>query len=268
MRTLLTSAVLAAVSTFLLNSPQAQAQDTTPCVIAAGVTTIAPNPNPRGAPFSAVIKSTFDQKLADGNSIHIVIRYRVARDAFGKTFTERPGSCYPGKDGQQHQSYQVMVYDQNSRTMGSWQVDGTNRTATITHFPAPVKPSEAELAAMRANAALRQRIPASEWQTEKLGTQNFQGVSAEGTRRIQTIPAGEQGNTLPLVVVTENWDSRDIGMSMMSVLDDPRRGRTVGEVEELNQGDPPPSMFTPPEGYEIKEQTQTTTVMQSPTASQ
>lgn len=50
----------------------------------------------------------------------------------------------------------------------------------ITRMPPPVKPSEAELAAMRANAARQQRVPAaSEWQTEKLGTQNFQGVSAE-----------------------------------------------------------------------------------------
>ena len=30
-------------------------------------------------PFTAVIKETFDQKLADGNSIHGTVRYRIAR---------------------------------------------------------------------------------------------------------------------------------------------------------------------------------------------
>jgi len=221
-----------------------------------------------GAPFSAVFKETVDQKLADGNSIHSIVRYHVARDASGRTFSRRPGLCFISDDGQRHQSYRVDIYDPNIKATESWDLDGMNRTAILTHM-LPETPSEAELAKMRANAAHRRPIStSSEMQLEKLGIQTFQGVSAEGIRNIQTIPAGEQGNALPLVVVNENWDSRDIGMSMMSVLDDPRRGRTVGEVEELNQGDPPPSMFTPPEGYEIKEQTQTTTVMQSPTASQ
>jgi hypothetical protein len=278
MRTLLTSAVLAAVSAFLLNIPLAEAQDTTPCTgnygaIFTGAPIMTPG-NPKGAPYSAVYKSTFDQKLIDGNSIHRVSRYHTARDASGKALTERPGPCYTGEDAQQHQSSLVNVYDPNARTFENWLVGGTNKTATITHatithMPPLVKPSEAELAAMRANAARQRQAPtAPQWQTEKLGTQSFQGVLAEGTRNTQTIPAGSQGNTLPLVIVNERWFSKELGITVMQVNDDPRTGRTVTELEELNQGDPPPSMFTPPEGYEIKEQTTTTTVTQSSPGSQ
>jgi len=269
MRTSLTSAVLAAVSALLLNSPLAQAQDTSPCDTGSYAIAITDANNLKGPAYSAVYKSTFDQKLADGNSIHNVSRYHKARDASGKSLTERPGPCYISEDGQQHQSSQVSVYDPKSRTMENWQVDGMNRTATISHMPPPVQPSEAELATMRANAARWRQAPTiPKWQTENLGTQPFQGVLAQGTRSTQTIPAGEQGNALPLVIVNERWFSKELGMTMMQVIDDPRRGRTVVEVEELNQGDPPPSMFAPPEGYEIKDQTTTTTVTQNSPASQ
>jgi len=269
MRTSLTSAVFAAVSALLLNSSLAQAQDTSSCIAGVGLIGLISfliSPSPKGgAPFNAVVRQTVDQKLADGNSIHAVIRYQVGRDASGKTFSRRPGPCFISDDGQQHQSYRVSVYDPNLKTTESWDVDGVNRIAIFTHMP-PEKPSEAELAAMRANPARRRQVT-SELQLEKLGTQNFQGVLAEGIRNTQTIPVGDQGNALPLIIVTENWNSTELGIAMKQVIDDPRRGRTVVEVEELNQGDPPPSIFMPPEGYEIKEQTITTTVLQSSPAS-
>lgn len=266
MRTSLTSAVLAAVSAFLLNSPHAQAQDTTPCVTGSGTIFMIGPTSKAGTPFSAVVKSTFDQKLADGNSIHIVSRYRIARDASGKTLNETPGTCFIAEDGQHYESSFVTVYDPKARATERWEINGTNRTAIITKI---TPPSQAELAAVRANAARPRQSPtASKLQTENLGTESFQGVLAEGTRTTQTIPAGEQGNALPLAIINERWVSHgELGLTMMAVRDDPRRGRTVAEIEELNQGDPPPSMFMPPEGYEIKEQT-TATVMQSSPASQ
>jgi hypothetical protein len=255
MRTPLTSAILVAVPVLFLCTQLMQAQDSPSCIGGGLFAPIMMGFGPKGPPFSAVVKSTLDEKLADGNTIHGVARYHVARNASGETLTEMPGSCFTGEDGQRHQSYQVSVYDPSSRTVMHWQVDGTNHTATITHMPAPVMPSAAEIAARRSNAAARaKQAPAiSERQTEKLGTQSLQGVLAEGTRTTETIPVGEQGNALPLVIVNEQWYARELGITMMMISEDPRRGRTVVEVEELNQGDPPPSMFAPPEGYQVKE---------------
>jgi hypothetical protein len=239
MRRSLTSAALAAVSVFFLSSHfvQAQQNPSSTCAATPYGPVIADSLHPKGKPFSAVFKSTFDQKLADGNTIHAVSHYRVARDASGKTFSERPGSCYTSEDGQLHQSYWVSVSDPNSRTTERWMVDGNSRTATIIHMPAPVKPSEAESATMRADAAQQRLVlPFPEWQAEKLGTRSFMGVSAEGTRDTQNIPSGALGNTLPMVVVSERWFSRELGMTMMLIRDDPRTGRSVVELEELHQG--------------------------------
>ena len=217
-----TSTVLAAVSTFLLTLPIAKAQG--PCV--TGVTTSLSSPGPKkGTPFTATVKLTLDQKLGDGNAIHGEVHYQIARDASGKTTSELPTSCTPCED----------------------------RTANIIHFPEPVRPSEAELAAMRANAHSH---PArtNEWQTENLGSREFAGIVANGTRRTLTIPAGEQGNALPLVTVNESWTSSQLNLDVMAIFDDPRRGRTTVEIIELHRGDPDPSLFSPPKDYIVKEQ--------------
>jgi hypothetical protein len=261
-----TSTVLAAVSTLLLSLPIAKAQS--PCV--TGWTTSFGGPGlKKGAPFTATVKLTLDQKLADGNAIHGEVQYQIARDASGKTLSEMPMNCTSGEDGQMHPVFQVTVHFGN--TMENWTLgdDRMQKTANIVHFPDPGRPSEAEVAAMRASARSH---PArtSDWQTEKLGTREFAGITANGTRRTQTIPAGEQGNALPLVTVNESWTSSQLNLNMMAIFDDPRRGRTTAEIVELHQGDPDPSLFSPPKDDTIKEQAAPppATIISSPTATQ
>src|SRR5205823_9748432 len=199
----------------------------------SGASFLIPNPGPQmKGPFTAVIKETFDQKLADGNAIHGTVRYRIARDSAGRTMAEMPTSCYTGEDGYRHQSYHVTVYDRSTNTNETWELSGgQSRIATIFHMPTPHFPTEAEIAAMKANANTHARQTATpEWQTEKLGTRELQGMSATGTRRTQTIPPGEEGNALPLIMVNESWIARDLNVTVMSIRDDPRRGRTTAEI--------------------------------------
>ena len=246
-------AVLAAATTFILSCFTAQAQDSSPCVM--GISAIITASNPKGHPFSAVVKVTLDQKLADGNSIHGTVRYHIARDSSGRTLSEMPTGCYVGEDGRRHQMYQVSVYDSAARTMERWAMDGvTPGIANISHLPTPTKPSPEELAVTMASSRARQAMQANQWRTEKLGNRTFQDVSAEGTRRTLTTPAGEEGNTLQLEVINETWFSRELGITMMSINDDPRRGRTTAEVDELHQGEPDPAMFAPPKDFLVKDQ--------------
>jgi hypothetical protein len=258
-----TSTVLAAVSTLLLTLPIAKAQG--PCVTGFALNIGSPGPK-NGAPFTATVKLTFDQKLADGNAIHGEVRYQIARDASGKTMSESPINCTPGEDGQMHQAFQVTVRSGN--TMENWTL-GMQKIANIVHFPEPVKPSAAEIEAMRANARSHP-ARANEWQTEKLGTRELAGIIANGTRRTQTIPAGQQGNSLPLVTVNESWMSSQLNLNVMAIFDDPRRGRTTAEVIELHQGDPDPALFSPPKDYIVKEQAAppAATVISAPTTPQ
>jgi hypothetical protein len=259
------STVLAAASTLLLISI-AKAQDSCVMVptfpIGLGAGTV-----PK-APFTATVKLTFDQKLADGNAIHTELRYHIARDASGKTMNELPSGCFLDGDGQMRRIIRITV--RFERTMEEWNIsdDRMQKIATIVHFSDPVKPSEAELAAMRARASSHPP-QTNQVQTEALGNREFYGIRANGIRRTVTIPAGQQGNALPLVTTTESWASPRYG-PMMVIIDDPRRGRTTAEIEEFHQGDPDPSLFTPPRDYIVKEQpvSPPATIVSAPTTPQ
>ena len=267
MRARLHSFAVAAIAGAMVFGGPAGAQSA-PCVAGAAVVgTMMAVGSSLNSPFSATVKTSFEQKLADGNAIHGVTRRRLARDSAGRTMTEMGHMCMLGADGQMHERYSVSVFDPVARTSVSWQVGDDNqpKVAQVFHAPDPVPrtasaPLSAEelaqrqkmLQAARARGAQQQK----DYKTEDLGIKDFNGVSAHGTRTTQTIPAGKEGNDLPLVVINENWRAKEMGLTVMAISDDPRRGRTVAEYEELNLGEPDPGLFAPPAGYTVQEQPQ------------
>lgn len=90
-----------------------------------------------------------------------------------------------------------------------------------------------------------------ESKTEDLGTRDFEGVQATGTRRTTTIPAGAIGNERPIEIVYERWFSKDLGMVVYSKNSDPRFGEQTYRLTNINRAEPDPSLFTVPQGYTI-----------------
>jgi hypothetical protein len=213
----------------------------------------------RGAtapPFSGTVKTTFEQRLGDGNSIHATTRTHVARNSAGKTRTEFAQNCERGLDGELQLVKSVNVYDPALKTSMNWQVnsEAIAKVVRIIHEnEIPMKQlSPAEQAERQKLAKVRQP-PRAEFRTEDLGTRTINGVSAQGTRRVRTIAAGEEGNELPLDVADETWTSRQMGLMLMIVSDDPRKGRTTAEFDELTLGEPDAALFAAPEGYKVEE---------------
>jgi hypothetical protein len=202
------------------------------------------------------VKTTFEQKLVDGNTIHGVMHTRQARDSAGKTRTEFAQGCERGEDGQLHEMVTVSVNDPALKTTMNWQVNefAMPKVVRILHQNGvPVKqPSPEELAERQKIAQVRQPSK-DEFRTEDLGTRSFHGVTAQGSRRVRTIPAGEEGNDLALVIIDETWVSKQLGLTLMIVRDDPRQGRTTAEFEEMNVGEPDAALFTAPAGYKVED---------------
>jgi hypothetical protein len=88
---------------------------------------------------------------------------------------------------------------------------------------------------------------------ESLGTQVIEGVTVEGTRVTQTIPAGEIGNTLPIHIVDENWYSPDLQLRVMTKHSDPRSGESIFRLTNINRSEPSSSLFEVPAGYTVIE---------------
>ena len=89
--------------------------------------------------------------------------------------------------------------------------------------------------------------------TESLGAQTIEGVTAEGTRRTLTIPAGEIGNTLPIECVEETWYSPELQITVMSKFRDPRTGETTYRLTNLSRSEPDRSLFEVPADYTFRE---------------
>ncbi len=87
-----------------------------------------------------------------------------------------------------------------------------------------------------------------------LGTQTIEGVPARGTKITRTIPAGEMGNDLPLIITTETWYSPDLKLLVMSKSSDPRVGETTYKLTNISRAEPDPALFQIPADYTIKDQ--------------
>lgn len=85
--------------------------------------------------------------------------------------------------------------------------------------------------------------------TEELGTRDFEGVSAEGTRRTTIIPAGAIGNERPIEIVYERWFSKELGMVVYSKNIDPRFGEQTYKLTNIVRSEPDPSLFAVPPQY-------------------
>jgi hypothetical protein len=231
----------------------ARAQSPAPCTLGITKYLGAASMLMSGHPYSATIKETFEQKLGDGNSIHSVTRTKQARDSTGKTMSEFAVECLRGEDGQPELMLNVRVTDPVAKESLRWQVNGmTPKVVRISHYldSTPLTDDMAE----RQKMMQIHQPSRNEFHTEKLGSKTICGMVVEGSRRVRTIPAGEEGNEQPLEVIDETWRSRELGFALMMINDDPRRGRTTIEYEALNLGEPDPALFSPPADYKIEEQ--------------
>jgi hypothetical protein len=95
--------------------------------------------------------------------------------------------------------------------------------------------------------------PEKRGKTESLGKQMIEGIEAEGTRNVTTIPAGEIGNERPIEMVFERWYSPELQTVVMTRHTDPRFGETSYRLTNISRDEPARSLFEVPAGYTVKE---------------
>jgi hypothetical protein len=101
---------------------------------------------------------------------------------------------------------------------------------------------------------------APQFTQESLGSQVIDGLLAEGTRTTNTIPVGMQGNDRPMVNTTETWTSVDLKITVLRITTSPTSGVQTFRIENLSRTTPDPSLFMPPAGYTVADETGTFTI--------
>lgn len=239
------------------------AQTPSPCGVSAqGLMIYGAFPK-TGAPFSATIQNTREQKFADGNAIHGLIVTHEYRDSAGRlrSETSMPLCNVIGPDGQFQPLITVSINDPITHTSISWRVnDSGEKIARVYHQAAPQSaPAAPPLTEEQRNQNAQVQ---AHWRKntrhEDLGTRTIAGFLTDGGRQITTTPAGDQGNDKPIELMGEFWVARDTRITMLHIEDEPREGRITVEITNLTLAEPDPSLFAPPPDYKLVEQINTT----------
>lgn len=232
--------------------------------------------NVKGAPYSAEQITENTQVLSDGTRIHNESAVKIYRDGQGRMRRETPESItifdpvagegynldpvnltaskmnVAVKQGPNSVSYSttasspdgksVQVYTSTKTAVGEGSGSGTGaggRGAFVFSASGP------NVAFAKAGARGGNR--------DDLGTQNMEGVNAQGVRNTHTIEAGEIGNDRPIQVVDERWYSPDLQLDVMNKHTDPRTGEQTTRLVNIQRGEPDPSLFQVPAAYRIIE---------------
>ena len=220
------------------------------------------------APYQAQSESESVQHLADGNVIQNSHSSKVARDAQGRTWTEeniqRMGPWSTGSGSQ------TVVFISDPVAGASYVLHPDTKTAEKMPLPkSNGHPSKNQMfyvqkgsfEAGSAAPATTMAMPAlsvafasadpSMAKTEDLGTQQMNGLLAQGKRITDTIPADTVGNQLPIVTTTETWYSPDLHLVIESKRDDPRLGESTFALKNIQKSDPPAELFQIPSDYTV-----------------
>jgi hypothetical protein len=214
----------------------------------------------KGAPYSAEAVTETTQTLADGNRIvnrQSSMQYRdgMGRERHEQTLMMVPAEAKAGpeivmiSDPIANVSYSLNTREHSAQKMPD---SGTPKVKTAFFAGTPVALNVSGLKAT-ARIILNGSAASEADKPEDLGSQLVEGVLANGTRVVHTIPAGQIGNERPIQVTDETWYSPELQITVMSRHSDPREGETVYKLNNVTRAEPDPSLFRVPTDYVIND---------------
>jgi hypothetical protein len=215
-------------------------------------------------PFTVTLTEKSVQPLANGGNITHESTTKLARDSNGRVYEEVHRTIATRENSTPHEVVSYHVHDPVANTETSWSSE--TKTATVFHRPAnsaaqsrfaggPTRPVEDASQTATQTATGPRAADRPDVQREDLGSRTIAGVAAQGTRMTHVIPAGRQGNDVPLTSTRETWRSTDYGIILSSTESDPRFGTSERTATAFQAGEPSAALFRAPEGYAVKDVT-------------
>lgn len=191
-----------------------------------------------GAPYSAEVSNTSVKMLQDGNSIQHSMTGHVARDRQGRTYSEETMTGMWGKNGSK-----TVTFISDPIAGYVYSLDAETKTATRRALhQRSGEHADAEAKPVNPNVA-----------TTELGTQVMNGVNVAGKKVTHTVPAGEMGNSLPIVSTNETWFSSDLQVAVSATRSDPREGKSTYLLNNIQRTEPAATLFQVPADYTMKD---------------
>jgi len=201
------------------------------------------------APFTATVHTEWTKPIPGGGSFTMVNERRVARDSRGRIYEER-WLLVPKGGRIKSQMNVIQIADPHTRKLYNCFTLRVPRRCLLETFTEPAtaiyKP------AVRPTGPLPNGTGFTT--NEELGTRNLQGIDTEGTRDTTTLNPGVFGNDAPLITTREFWQAPQLGINLLSILDDPRTGRQTFTLTDVTTSEPDIQFFQLPDGYEVVDQ--------------
>jgi hypothetical protein len=200
-----------------------------------------------GAPYSGKQTTVKTHTLTDGTTATETFVEFLWRDAEGRTRREM---VQRADSGEEYRS--VIITDPVAGVYLKWVV-GYPSPRRVMHIW-PVTPAQrvtappSSVPRLSANPSPTASTPG--FRREILAPQEINGVYAEGTRTTRGIPLQGESGMRVIEVTNELWISPDLRIIVRHITDDPRSGETITDVTDVVRGDPDPSLFQAPKGYQ------------------
>ncbi|HUO33771.1 MAG TPA: hypothetical protein VMU43_02155 [Candidatus Acidoferrum sp.] len=200
-----------------------------------------------GEPFTATITQQSSQTLSDGNRIVRKATGTFARDGQGRTRRDLSlPAIGPWSASGENTPHAIFI---NDPVAGTRYILDPNRK--IAHeVPSHPLPDVREKRKLDPGPSAQVEQQST---TVSLGTQTINGVTAQGTRTVRTIPAGEIGNEKPITITVEKWYSPELQAVVLLKHSDPMMGDSVYQLTDIQRTEPDASLFQVPAGYTIRQ---------------
>jgi hypothetical protein len=239
-----------------------------PGVPFGAVDLVAVEPFERGravtdAPYSAEAITEVTQALADGNRIQRRTSAKVARDSQGRVRREQQAMALGGLVAEADTlivtisdpvTGTFVTFNQGDKVaMRSREFGAAGRMEAIGRLRDPATAGGVMVSPSMGARTFGGAETTVGVDTQSLGTQDIEGVKAEGTRTTTTIPAGAIGNELPIEMVGERWYSPELQVVVMTRRSDPRFGETIYRLTNIVRAEPAATLFQVPADLRIQE---------------
>ena len=199
-----------------------------------------------GAPYSGKQTTIKTQTLTDGSTTTETSVELIWRDAEGRTRRE---IIHHTDSGEEYRS--VIITDPVGGVYLKWTVGLPSARKLMHIWPGAQHVTAPVPAVPRSAASPGPTTAPPGYEREILTPQEINGVYAEGSRWVRSIRLTEESSKRAIEVSNELWISPDLRIIVRHLHDDPRSGREDTEVTEVVRGDPDPSLFQAPQGYEV-----------------
>jgi hypothetical protein len=205
----------------------------------------------KNAPFTGDLVTETSQTLSDGNHIKQSTTAHLVRDSEGRTRREQSLNGLGALGAPAGNTRAVFISDPVAGV--SYALNPSDHTVSKMAEPAGRGARNGKQPPPPDSARWSRGGNKGDIETESLGHQTIEGLSADGSRVTQTIHAGAIGNELPIKIVTERWYSPDLHLDLLMRRTDPRFGETVTKLTNISRTEPSHSLFEPPADYKTVE---------------